>query len=86
VSSSYSVVLTQGGHTVRAEDAERILQAIEDGQKLVGVHVELYPGAVQVRPATLVTAHVMTVSPIEAPSDEASARAGSRSTMLRVVR
>lgn len=77
-SPSYTVVLTKGAHTVGADDANAILAAIQSGEKLVNVALEMYPGSNEVRPTTLVTAHVIAVSEVETPQRELIDAAGPR--------
>ena len=61
---------------MRAEDAVAICEAIESGKKVVQVSLEAYPGSPEIRPAILVTAHIIAISPIEQPYRDLVAAAG----------
>lgn len=63
---------------MRAEDAAAICKAIEAGQKLVTVSLELYPGSDERRPTTIVTAHVVALSEVEKPQRDIVAEAGDK--------
>jgi hypothetical protein len=80
VARSYSIVLTEAEHTVRAEDASRILTAIEEGRKTLDVGVEVYPGSPRVHPTTIVLSHVIEVSAVDDGTaySEAVADAGDK--------
>lgn len=56
---------------MRATDAQAICNAIQAGERLVQVGVELFPGSDAVHPTTLVTAHVVALAEVQSESDEA---------------
>ena len=70
MSASVTVVLTKGAHTVRAEDARAICEAISAGEKLVRVGVELYPGSDAVHPTTLVVAHIVALAEVQSETED----------------
>lgn len=83
MSTSYNVALTRGAHTVRAEDAEAILKAIEEGRKTVQVGIEPFPGSEHVQPTILITAHIVALAPIDGRYRDVVEAAGASVRVLR---
>ncbi len=59
---TYSIRLTRGVYVVGAEDAERILRAIEAGEPHVLVNADTLGDGLYRTPVRIVTAHVMSVA------------------------
>jgi len=79
---AYSLVLTEGVHIVAPRDADAICRAIEQGEKIVEVDVQLYPGSDSIRRTKIVTAHVIALSEMHAPQRTIVAEAGPKVTAL----
>ena len=58
---TFTLVLTQGVHVVRGDVAEIIRAAIDQGERLVDVDIDLFGGPGSSRRTTLATAHVVAL-------------------------
>jgi len=67
---------------VSSEDADTICRAIENGDKIVEVDMQLYAGSDAVRRTRIVSAHVIALSETTAPQRAAVADAGPKVTAL----
>ena len=69
------MILTEGVHIIDSSGADAICRAIENGEKIVEVSVQLYAGSDSVRRTKIVTAHVIALSEISCPQRVAIAEA-----------
>jgi hypothetical protein len=79
---AYTLILTEGVHIVSTRDAEIICRAIEGGEKIVEVDVQLFAGSDSVRRTRVVTAHVIALSQVDRPQRTVVADAGAKVTPL----
>ncbi len=81
--SSYTIRMTRGAYVVSAQDAERILRAVETKESHVLVEADAIGDGLYRTPIRLVTAHVLSVAENIALTERAYGPAGSPS--LRAV-
>lgn len=82
MTSTYSIRMTRGVYVVDAEDAERVLRAVETSEPHVLVNADALGDGLFRVPIRIVTAHVMSIAE-NAAIDACALEPGSPS--LRVV-
>ncbi len=65
MAAAYSLVLSKGTHLVDGRARDRVLAAIERGERVVDVVVDRYEDGTPTD-ATIVTAHVVAIFPLDA--------------------
>jgi len=64
MAAGFSLVLSKGTHVIDDDARARLLAAVESGARIVEVEVDRYADGTASR-ATIVTAHVIAIFPIE---------------------
>ncbi len=80
---TYSIRMTRGVYVVDAEDAERVLRAIEAREPHVLVNADTLGDGLYRTPVRIVTAHVMSVAENISLDEETSPNIPSRLRSLR---
>jgi len=65
MAAAYSLVLSKGTHLVDERARDRLLAAIEGGERVVDVVVDRYEDGTPTT-ATIITAHVVAIFPVDA--------------------
>ncbi|MDB5095029.1 MAG: hypothetical protein JWO85_3130 [Candidatus Eremiobacteraeota bacterium] len=79
----YTLILTQGVHVVRSEVAQAIRIAIESGERLVDVDIDLFGGPNSSRRTSIVTAHVVALVEAKQSTHDVVAASGGKVRTIR---